>query len=150
MKLRKSRATASRPLDTTWFPLPGRAFWLGLAPLIAGCWASNPCDPGQTVRFDSCFPLAPPVAPPDGSTAGDASDGGSLEGSAGGGGSAPASFGQTCSAASDCAAGSPVCGAPQLPYCTQIDCQAGEANAGVCPSGWQCLTVGANPSVCLK
>ena len=121
----------------------------GLGSFAGGCWASDPCEPGQVVRFDSCFPG--PVATPDASGEGGAGEGGSSEGSASEGGAAPSSFGKTCSTSTDCAAGSPICGAPQLPYCTQINCQAGEANAGACPAtGWQCLKVGANPSVCLK
>ena len=109
-----------------------------------GCWASNPCEPGDTIMMDSCYPAA--AKPPAKTDAGPEVTGD---------GSAPAtkeaSFGKTCAAASDCAAGSPICGAPQLPYCTQINCQDGEENAGACPSsGWQCLKVGNNPSVCLK
>jgi|CZKU01.1.fsa_nt_gi hypothetical protein len=125
------------------------AIILGLGSGAGGCWASDPCDPGQVVRFDSCFPG--PVATADASGEGGAGEGGSTEGGASDGGAVPSSFGKTCSTATDCAAGSPICGAPQLPYCTQINCQAGEANAGACPTtGWQCLKVGSNPSVCLK
>jgi hypothetical protein len=125
------------------------------APVATGCWASNPCEPGQTLRLDYCFPGAPSG---DGAAGGEAgtdgtapSEGGVLAEGGEGGGGATATFGTSCASQSDCAGGdAPVCAAPQLPYCTQINCQPGEANAGACPSGWQCFTVPPNPSVCLQ
>jgi hypothetical protein len=110
------------------------------APLMQGCWDSDPCDPGQIVKDNLCYD--PPPPPPPKVDAGPLPEG-----------SVPPqdTFGKSCSTQTDCAGGNaPVCGAPQLPICTQIDCQSGEANQGVCPSGWQCLTVPPNPSVCLK
>lgn len=118
---------------------------LGLGCVVfVGCWEGNPCDPGQVVRLDQCVaaPTAAPTSSPDaGEPSADAA-----------GGDAPIdNFGMTCASASDCAGGTaPVCGAPQLPMCTQVLCQAGEANAGACPMGWQCVAIGSNPSVCLK
>jgi hypothetical protein len=113
-----------------------------------GCWDDNPCDPGQVVRQDQC--VAAPASTAAASDAGDASPATDASGS-GGDGSVVDTFGKACTTASDCAGGNaPVCGAPQLPLCTQIDCQAGEAHAGVCPSGWQCLATAGNPSVCLN
>jgi hypothetical protein len=121
----------------------------GLGAPVAGCWSSNPCDPGQILRSDSCLPA--PATPGDASSDGGSDSGGSID--AGGiadGRAAPSTFGMTCAVQADCAGGdAPICGAPQLPYCTQINCQAGEANAGACPSGWQCIMVAPNPSVCL-
>jgi hypothetical protein len=124
----------------------GFAFLLTMGPTIVSCWSSDPCEPGQTVHFDACYPAQPPVGAagaPSTPADGGVGDAGAVP--------PPSSFGEKCSAAADCKAGSPICGAPQLPYCTQINCQDGEANAGACPAqGWQCLKVGANPSVCLK
>ena len=117
-------------------------FGLGGAALV-GCWEGNPCDPGQVVRLDQCVaaPTAPAASPDAGGESADATGVDALVDN----------FGMTCASASDCAGGTaPVCGAPQLPVCTQVFCQAGEANAGVCPTGWQCVAVGSNPSVCLK
>jgi hypothetical protein len=113
--------------------------FIAMTPFLGACWETDMCDPGQVVQDDLCYPAPPPHVPKvDAGGTGDAS--------------APLdTFGKACSAPGDCAGGNAtICGAPQLPLCTQIDCLAGEANEGVCPAGWQCLTVPPNPSVCLK
>ena len=120
---------------------------LGGAALV-GCWEGNPCDPGQVVRLDQC--VAAPAAPAASLDAGE-QNADAAGGDAAGGDASIDNFGMTCASASDCAGGTaPICGAPQLPVCTQALCQSGEANAGACPTGWQCVAVGSNPSVCLK
>src|SRR5450432_1655399 len=69
------------------------AIVVGLGSVAVGCWASDPCEPGQVVRFDSCFPG--PVATADASGEGGAGEGGSTEGGASDGGAVPSSFGKT-------------------------------------------------------
>jgi hypothetical protein len=97
------------------------------------------CDPGQIVRDNVCY-AAPVKAPPK-------VDAGPSDGAA----ATLDTFGKSCQAAADCAGGNAsICGAPQLPICTQINCDSGEVNEGICPTGWQCLTIAPNPSVCLK
>lgn len=126
------------------------------------CMVDNPCGAGlyETPGY-RCAPL--PAAP--------ASDAGPGEGGAavapdapdadGGGGdaeasapvepaSATSSFGKTCGAMTDCGGDAPICPAPQFPYCTQIHCEAGEANAGVCPTGFTCVRLPGYPSGCMK
>lgn len=107
---------------------------------VAGCWHDSPCEEGYVVVTDMCYkiPVAPAPAPAAEAGAGEAA--------------APATdtFGKTCTAQADCAGGTaPVCAAPQLPYCTQINCMDGEANAGSCPTGFTCIAAGAQ-SACVK
>lgn len=107
--------------------------FVALVPFLGACWETDMCDPGQILKDNVCYPAPPPPPPPK-------------EGGAG-----EDTFGKTCSTQEDCAGGNAtICGAPQLPMCTQINCQAGEENQGICPSGWTCLTVPPNPSVCLR
>lgn len=113
-----------------------------LAPaLLLGCRDDDPCDPGQVYKDSNCLPI------PTGTGGSTAMPG---SGGAGGTGSEASQFGKTCATADDCGGDAPVCGAPQLPICTQVLCAAGEANEGVCPPAWQCLTVAPNPSVCVN
>jgi hypothetical protein len=108
--------------------------------LLQACWDNNPCDPGQIVVANQC--MAGPSPQGGGSDAGDAgSDGAAAEG----GGS---SFGEPCTTAADCSGDAPFCAQPYAPVCTQSQCAAGEANAGACPPGWQCMVIPGGPSVC--
>ncbi len=105
---------------------------------ITGCTENEPCDPGRILRIDECI-----VAPASSGSSDAGRDGAASDG-------APASlFGKACSSQSDCSGDAPICAAPQLPYCTQIDCLAGGKNAGACPSGYQCLGTGSQ-SACVK
>ena len=117
-----------------------------------GCWPARPCDPGQRVVEDQCEapPAAAAAAPGDAGDSG-AEVGDSSSGAHEGGEAAVATtFGRTCTTAAECAGGdAPVCGAPQVPVCTQTDCLPGQAHAGVCPTGWMCFDYGGG-SVCLE
>jgi hypothetical protein len=112
--------------------------------LLAACWDNNPCDPNQIVVANQCMAAPPPQG--GGSDAGDAGpDGAPAEGGTEGGGS---SFGKPCTTAADCSGDAPFCAQPYAPVCTQTQCAAGEANAGACPAGWQCLVIPGAPSAC--
>ena len=63
---------------------------------------------------------------------------------------AASGFGTPCKAMADCPSDAPICAAPKLPYCTQINCEPGEANAGICPAGFTCVHLPGLPSGCLK
>jgi hypothetical protein len=121
--------------------LAGVAAAFGLA---IGCWDSDPCDPGQVAVSNSCA-AAPP--PPAGDDAGDGAAVG--EGGAGEVGGA-SNLGRSCQTAADCSGDAPFCAQPFAPVCTQQSCGAGQANAGACPAGWQCLMIPGQPSVCAK
>src|SRR5258708_24805015 len=103
-----NRQRAHSPIGQTL----GFAFLLAIGSTLASCWASDSCEPGQTIRFDACNPAPPPKG------AAGAPSSTPLDGSVGeAGAAAPSSFGKKCSTAADCEGGSPVCGAPQRPYC---------------------------------
>ena len=132
-------------------------FVLTGALLSAGCWAKDPCGDGFVLQSgNTCQAALLPAdaAPESGAdvTPGDASA--ALEGGEAGDAApaapAPSSFGKTCGAMTDCGGDAPICGAPQLPYCTQINCQPGEANAGSCPADYTCFTAPGYPSACLR
>jgi len=118
--------------------------------LIGGCWDDEPCDAGQILKDNNCYPAPAVVVPKP--------DAGSEEGDAAVGDAAtpaekPDNFGEACTEQSDCAGGTaPVCGAPMLPKCFQTNCNPGEANAGACPSGWTCIATGMAdpPSLCFN
>ncbi len=117
--------------------------------LLGACWDNSPCDPNQIVVGNQC--MAAPPAPGGGADAGvsDAADAASDAADVSeGGGDAGSNFGKPCTTAADCSGDAPVCAQPYATYCTQTQCAAGEANAGVCPSGWQCLVIPGAPSVC--
>jgi hypothetical protein len=128
---------------------------LGVCGLAVGCKDDDPCDPGQVVRNSQCYPA--PASGGDTGTGG-ADAGGEPDVAAG----APSAavdtpFGAACkdtTASSDCAGVAPICAdlskLGQSVMCTQIDCSAGEANAGVCPSGFSCFAFPGYPSVCTK
>jgi hypothetical protein len=135
---------------------------LCLSGLASGCIDDDPCDPGQIERSGQCY--APPAPSSGGSAAGgsaatEAGAGGAADAAAGapGGTALDTPFGSACedtTSSSDCGGTAPVCAdlSPlgQTIMCTQIDCADGEANAGICPDGFQCLVVAGYPSVCIK
>jgi hypothetical protein len=145
MKTIDHRRSALRPL-----------VWVAAALAIFGCKDDSPCDEGFVERGPAaCYPLPVGAAGEAGSsgqagTTGDDFDAGD------GGGAAPAAFyiGQPCAdtvSHSDCGGGAPICAdLPAGTMCTQILCQAGEPNQGVCPSDWMCLSSAGNPSACVK
>lgn len=130
---------------------------LVLAATATACVAKDPCGDGL-YELDNyrCAPL--PAAPAAEAGAADggagattsADDAGAEAATDAAPAPAASSFGKACAAATDCGGDAPMCGAPQLPYCTQIDCEAGEAHAGACPSGFTCVHVPGYPSACLK
>lgn len=112
---------------------------------LAGCWDDDPCDPGQIFEDLVCKP-AP--APPG-------------TGGAPGAGGAPgidpepspdeAPWGAACTTDADCAGDAAFCPPAPFNLCTNIECSAGEANEGICPSGWICLPAGGGlpTSICV-
>ena len=120
--------------------------------LVAACNASDPCGAGLELDSYGCLPIPAAAAATATDAAAAATDGaaatdaGASEGDAA---AATTSFGKTCTAMADCSGDAPICAAPQLPYCTQISCKTGEANAGACPSGWSCMS-GPSGSACVK
>jgi hypothetical protein len=133
----------------------GVLFLSGLSLLPFGCKDTSPCDDGQESIGTSCFPAA------TGGGAGKASvkpeSGAPAEGgdAAGGAASPPvgnpdATFGTTCQSDADCGGDAPICDTEMFHYCLQTECADGEANAGVCPEGWVCVSVPPHPSACIN
>lgn len=109
---------------------------------LAACEDDSPCDPGQVYRNSACYP-----AP----TATGGSTGNPGDGAAGETSGETSQFGKSCTSQDECGGDAPICGAPQLPMCTQINCAEGEANAGACPPDWMCISPGGStPSACVK
>jgi hypothetical protein len=140
--------------------LPGFALGLlGLSGLLLGCKDDDPCDPGQVEKFSQCYPAA---AGAGGSSGGAAPDAGDMGDGGGAAGAAPSAglnsdFGTACldtTAFSDCGGTAPICAdltpLGQSKMCTQLYCNAGEANAGVCPSTFTCFAAPGYPSLCIK
>jgi hypothetical protein len=129
---------------------------LPLCCLLAGCKDDDPCDPGQIVKDSQCYPA--PAMAGDGGDAGGAEGGATPDAAAGAPGAAlDTSFGTPCTdttASSDCSGVAPVCAdltpLGQAIMCTQINCGTGEANAGACPSTFNCFAPPGYPSVCIK
>jgi hypothetical protein len=128
---------------------------LAAGALALGCKDEDPCDPGQIVMNTQCYP-----APASGGGDNGGAHSGGAPDTAGGAG-APSvldtPFGTACedtNASSDCAGVAPICAdltkLGQSVMCTQINCSAGEANAGVCPGGFTCFAFPGYPSVCTK
>jgi hypothetical protein len=120
----------------------------------SGCDPSDPCDPGYEEIHGACYKMQAPL---DASTdaSGPDEDGGDDEPD----GEAPASpedlyefFGDNCSDESGCPEAL-ICGAPQLPMCTQVNCLDDET---LCPPDWTCTDISAfspDPevtSICLQ
>jgi hypothetical protein len=143
----------------------------GLSALPFGCKDNDPCDPGQEFVSIGCFPVTggsasagkaganPHAGAADdaGGANGEPSAGGANgEPSAGGAngveppGNPDAMFGTQCATNADCGGDAPVCATEPLFYCSQIDCQDGEANAGSCPADWVCFKYLDNPSACVN
>lgn len=130
------------------------ALMLGLAGLATGCIDEDPCDPDQTVKIGQCYP----PAASGGSGSSGTNAGGAPDAAAGApGDTSEATFGSPCEDTtdySDCGGDAPVCAdlSPlgQDIMCTQLHCTEGEANAGICPSGFKCFAVPGYPSICIK
>jgi len=121
---------------------------LGLVPLA--CKDTDPCDPGQEATGIGCFPIKS-----DGGSAGKSSaavEAGADAGGAGSGvepwGNPDATWGSHCDTNKDCGPDAPICATAPFNYCSQIDCQDGEANAGVCPDTWTCFKFEPYPAIC--
>jgi len=137
----------------------GRGLVWGLCALgclSVSCKDDDPCDPGQVVMNTQCYPAA--AAGGSSSTDdGGTEAGASSESSAGASATPSTAFGDACMdkvGSSDCGGVAPVCAdltpLGQSVMCTQINCGAGEANAGVCPSTFTCFAPPGYPSVCIK
>ena len=131
---------------------------LGFCTLLAGCKDDDPCDPGQIVKNTQCYPAPVAMGGSSGDGGGTAVGDAGAPDAAGGEPSATAvAFGMPCAdttASSDCGGDAPVCAdltpLGQSIMCTQVNCSPGEANADVCPSGFNCFAVPGYPSVCIK
>jgi hypothetical protein len=93
---------------------------------LAACDPSNPCDPGYYSDHFFCLQI-------------DASAGFMTDEDAGSDSGKNTAHGTPCSKQSDCGGEAPVCGAPQLPVCTSVECMVDGKDT--CPSGWTCLDV---------
>jgi hypothetical protein len=127
-----------------------------LVGLIA-CKDEDPCDPGWVSIDTGCWlaeqggsggTSATPM--PEGGANGDAA----APSSGGAGdvepiGNPDAMFGSPCQSNEDCGGPAPVCATDPLFYCSQIECQEGEANEGACPADWRCFKYLDNPSACV-
>jgi len=134
----------------------GPFVWVMAALAILGCKDDSPCDEGQEERgAAACYPLPTGGGAGQAGGAGPAGTTGNVD-AGDGGAAAPAAayIGQPCADTethSDCGEGAPICAdLPAGTMCTQVLCQAGEANEGVCPSDWMCLSSAGNPSACVK
>ncbi|HVY27876.1 MAG TPA: hypothetical protein VHB79_15075 [Polyangiaceae bacterium] len=115
---------------------------LGLLPLA--CKDTDPCDPGQEIKGTGCFPIMS-------SDTGSTGDAGADAGGAAGvepWGNPDATWGSHCDRNKDCGPDAPICATAPFNYCSQIDCQDGEANAGVCPDTWTCFKFEPYPAIC--
>ena len=135
---------------------------LGLLVAPPACKDKEPCDEGQESIGTGCFPQggsnqggssAGSNSKPEAGSPAEAGAAGVNEG--GGGNPAPvgnpdATFGTPCTSDAECGGDAPVCATEQLFYCTQLNCQDGEENAGACPDGWTCFTLPPNPSACVN
>lgn len=142
---RSARLLARRPLLT---------FALLLGALAGACKDEQPCDPEQVSIGTVCFPAeAGGSAGTGAAQAGAPSDAGAGAGgeaAPGEPGNPDAGFGTPCETNADCGGDAPVCATDPLFYCSQLECDAGEANEGVCPEGWTCLKYLDNPSACVN
>jgi hypothetical protein len=106
----------------------------------SACALRDPCDDGQYEDHGACYPIL-----------GSMLDAGSVMDAAaeGDGGTSVAStdpyegFGKPCRTHADCKVPSPVCGAPERPVCTAIQCLP---KPEICPPTWTCLDIRAYSS----
>ena len=123
---------------------------LGLCVSMSACKDENPCDPGQESIGTGCYPIV--AGGSAGSTsvplAGAPSDGGAADEPPAG--NPDATFGTPCQSDAECGGDAPVCATDPLFYCTQLNCNDGEENAGVCPEGWTCVHLPPQPSACVN
>ena len=134
---------------------------LGVCGLLLGCTDDDPCDSGQIEKNSQCYP-PPASAGKTGSAGGESGGAGGAGGEPDAAAGAPSGaldtpFGTACQdnkASSDCGGVAPVCAdltkLGQTMMCTQLNCAAGEANAGACPEGFTCFAFPGYPSVCTK
>jgi hypothetical protein len=123
---------------------------LGLSASLLACKDEDPCDPGQESIGTGCYPIATGGSAGSTSTplAGAPSDGGAAGQPAAG--NPDATFGTPCESDAECGGDAPVCATDPLFYCTQLDCNEGEENAGVCPEDWSCVHLPPQPSACVN
>jgi hypothetical protein len=143
-----------------WSALPYVVVLGLLAALPVGCKDESPCDPGQEATGVGCFPIKMSTGGssnggttmPEAGQAGDASAGAAGEVGAAGApaGNPDATFGTMCQTNADCGGDAPICATDPLWYCSQINCDDGEENAGACPADWVCFKYGDNPSACVN
>lgn len=126
---------------------------LGLLPLA--CKDTDPCDPGQEIKSTGCFPVKPSGSAGKGSVSNGGEPSAEAGASAGGAGSGvepwgnpDATWGSPCEHNAECGPDAPICATAPFNYCSQIDCQDGEANAGVCPDTWVCFKFEPYPAIC--
>lgn len=117
--------------NSTTRRIAGAGLWLLCAGLllIGACKDDDPCDDGQDSIGTGCFAKTPGAGEPP---------------------EPEAMFGDTCKTNDDCGGLAPICATDPLFYCSQIDCEAGEANEGACPEGWRCFKYLDNPSACVN
>ena len=130
-------------------------FTLGLGLLPLSCKDTDPCDPGQEIKSTGCFPIktggsAGKTSSADGGET--SAEAGASAGGAGSGvepwGNPDATWGSPCERNAECGPDAPICATAPFNYCSQIDCQDGEANAGVCPDTWVCFKFEPYPAIC--
>jgi hypothetical protein len=96
---------------------------------LAACIPEDACDPGYIHDHGFCYKDAGLVYP---TVDGSSEDGGESPGNPN------ATFGTPCDSQDDCGGIAPVCGGPELPICTNINCLD---DRELCPSDWQCLDI---------
>jgi hypothetical protein len=123
---------------------------LGLSASLLACKDENPCDPDQESIGTGCYPVVAGGGAGGTSTplAGAPSEGGA--GAEPVAGNPDATFGTPCESDAECGGDAPVCATDPLFYCTQLDCNEGEQNAGVCPEAWSCVHLPPQPSACVN
>jgi len=132
----------------------GRFLWYAAMLLAVACKDEEPCDDGQDSIGTGCF-AKPSAAGGSGGSDSTPEPGAGASGEAGASdieppGNADAMFGTACQTNADCGGPAPICATDPLFYCSQIECQEGEANEGTCPEGWSCFKYMENPSACVN
>jgi len=131
---------------------------LGLVPLA--CKDTDPCDPGQEIKSTGCFPITA-TGGGAGTSGHTGAEAGAPDQAAGAGGASSgepmvepwgnpnATWGSPCTHNAECGPDAPICATDPFNYCSQIDCQDGEAHAGVCPPTWNCFKYLDYPAICI-